>query len=156
RKPLYYEINLIMPCIAILIVALFGFRLPPESGERISLSVTVLLALSVFLQLASEHTPTQSDVVPLMSRYFMVAIGMSSLCVLGSILVLLLQSNGKQAKRMGHQTELFFTLLCRLICYPGFQEAGANASGCRGDGGTHGGNRHQNRVNRRSVGYRFS
>uniref|UniRef100_A0A1I8GBU8 Neur_chan_memb domain-containing protein n=1 Tax=Macrostomum lignano TaxID=282301 RepID=A0A1I8GBU8_9PLAT len=133
RKPLYYEINLIMPCIAILIVALFGFRLPPESGERISLSVTVLLALSVFLQLASEHTPTQSDVVPLMSRYFMVAIGMSSL-----------------PSEWATETELFFTLLCRLICYPGFQEAGANASGCRGDGGTHGGIRHQNRVNRRS------
>ena len=35
RKPLYYVHNLIVPCIIQMIIILFTFFLPPESGERI-------------------------------------------------------------------------------------------------------------------------
>ena len=65
RKSLYYMTNLILPCAFITACALLVFWLPPECGEKISLAVTVLLAITVFLLLIAETLPTQSSSVPL-------------------------------------------------------------------------------------------
>lgn len=65
RKPLYYIINLILPCVFITATAILVFYLPPNSGEKVSLAVTVLLASTVFLLLVAEAMPPQSEVVPL-------------------------------------------------------------------------------------------
>ena len=70
RKPLYYVFNLILPCIFIMATALLAFYLPPESGEKVSLGVTVLLALTVFLLMVADAMPPQSNAVPLMGSYF--------------------------------------------------------------------------------------
>lgn len=43
-------------------VALLSFFLPPESGEKISLGITVLLSLTVFLLLVAETMPPTSAV----------------------------------------------------------------------------------------------
>ena len=45
------------------------FLLPTESGEKITLSVTSLLSLTFFLNVVSESTPIQSEVIPLLSKY---------------------------------------------------------------------------------------
>lgn len=37
RKTLYYFFNLIVPCVLIASMALLGFTLPPDSGEKLSL-----------------------------------------------------------------------------------------------------------------------
>lgn len=64
RKPLYYMVNLLIPCITITSVGVMVFCLPVDSGEKISLSVTVLLSGTVFLMLLSDSLPIQSDSVP--------------------------------------------------------------------------------------------
>uniref|UniRef100_A0A1A9ZEH8 Neurotransmitter-gated ion-channel ligand-binding domain-containing protein n=1 Tax=Glossina pallidipes TaxID=7398 RepID=A0A1A9ZEH8_GLOPL len=38
RKTLYYFFNLIVPCVLIASMALLGFTLPPDSGEKLSLA----------------------------------------------------------------------------------------------------------------------
>lgn len=70
RKPLFYIFNLIIPCMIIMSMVLLGFFLPPESGERITLSITVLLAMAVFLQLAAENLPRNSENVPVMGIFY--------------------------------------------------------------------------------------
>ena len=37
RRTLYYFFNLIVPCILIASMAVLGFTLPPDSGEKLSL-----------------------------------------------------------------------------------------------------------------------
>ena len=62
RRPLYYLFNLLIPCMFLSLVALLTFFLPPESGEKVSLGVTVLLSLTVFLLLVAETMPPTSTV----------------------------------------------------------------------------------------------
>lgn len=41
------------------------FWLPPDSGEKITLTITILLALTVFLQLITEYTPKAAKSLPI-------------------------------------------------------------------------------------------
>ena len=68
RKPLYYIINLVAPCLLLTLSGMLVFLLPPDSGERVSLSVTMLLSLTVFLLIIAESMPVQSDVIPLIGK----------------------------------------------------------------------------------------
>ena len=42
--------------------------MPPDSEEKISLSMTVLLAFSVFLYVVNEMTPASSDSTPIIGQ----------------------------------------------------------------------------------------
>ena len=68
RRPLFYLYNLVLPCLFMLIIPVMGFYLPVESGEKVSLGVTVLLALTVFLLLVAENLPPQSESIPLIGK----------------------------------------------------------------------------------------
>ncbi|KAL8202932.1 UNVERIFIED_CONTAM: Neuronal acetylcholine receptor subunit alpha-7 [Gekko kuhli] len=65
RRTLYYGLNLLIPCVLISGLALLVFLLPADSGEKISLGITVLLSLTVFMLLVAEIMPATSDSVPL-------------------------------------------------------------------------------------------
>ena len=39
RKPLFYVFNMILPCWLITLVALLGFYVPSDSGEKVALAV---------------------------------------------------------------------------------------------------------------------
>ena len=69
RKVLFYLTNLILPCIVLAVLTVFSFYLPPESGERISLVITILLGLTVFLLVFTENVPRTSEVIPLIVKY---------------------------------------------------------------------------------------
>ena len=62
RRPLYYLFNLVIPTMFLSLVAMLTFFLPPESGEKISLGITVLLSLTVFLLLVAETMPPTNTV----------------------------------------------------------------------------------------------
>ena len=69
RKFRYYLINIILPALFVIAISLNVFWLPPDSGEKVSLGITVLLAFSVFQLVIMEHTPRTSDFTPVMSKY---------------------------------------------------------------------------------------
>ena len=67
RKAQYTIINVVIPIILFSIMGLLVFWLPPESGEKVSLGITVLLSFSVFLLVVDERMPRTSDTVPILS-----------------------------------------------------------------------------------------
>ena len=70
RRPLFYLLNLIFPCSVISTVAILTFLLPPESGEKVSLCITVLLSLAVFLLVVSETMPPTSETFPFIGKTY--------------------------------------------------------------------------------------
>jgi len=88
RRTLYYFFNLIVPCVLISSMALLGFTLPPDSGEKLTLDVTVLLSLTMFLNQVSDSMPKTSDAVPLISTYFNCIMMMVASSVVLTVVVL--------------------------------------------------------------------
>ncbi|XP_043073013.1 neuronal acetylcholine receptor subunit alpha-7-like [Puntigrus tetrazona] len=88
RRTLYYALNLLIPCVLLSSMTLLIFLLPADSGEKISLGITVLLSLTVFMLLVAEIMPATSDSIPLIGQYFasiMIIVGMS---VIATVVVL--------------------------------------------------------------------
>ena len=46
RRTLYYFFNLIVPCVLISSMALLGFTLPPDAGEKLTLGWTAVSYLT--------------------------------------------------------------------------------------------------------------
>lgn len=68
RRPLFYIFNMILPCILITLVALLGFYIPSDSGEKVTMGITTLLSMTVFMMLVTENMPPTSDVLPLIGE----------------------------------------------------------------------------------------
>ena len=70
RRPLFYIFNMVLPSMLITFVGFLGFLIPPDSGEKVSLGVTTLLSMTVFLMVVFESMPPNSDSVPLIGNAF--------------------------------------------------------------------------------------
>ena len=68
RRTLYYMFNIIAPCVMLSVLTLLTFWLPPTSGEKISLGLSVFLAFSMFMLLIAEEVPATSESVPLIGQ----------------------------------------------------------------------------------------
>merc|ERR1711994_1107229 len=71
RKTLFYTVNLIIPCMGISFLTVLVFYLPSDSGEKVSLSISILLSLTVFFLLLAEIIPPTSLAVPLLGKYLL-------------------------------------------------------------------------------------
>uniref|UniRef100_T1KYX4 Neurotransmitter-gated ion-channel ligand-binding domain-containing protein n=1 Tax=Tetranychus urticae TaxID=32264 RepID=T1KYX4_TETUR len=88
RRTLYYGINLIIPCLIISSMTLLGFTLPPDSGEKLTLGVTILLSMTVFLLQLTETLPATSDTVSAIATYFASIMLMVAFSVVMTVVVL--------------------------------------------------------------------
>ncbi|KAK3098644.1 hypothetical protein FSP39_021530 [Pinctada imbricata] len=117
RKPLFYILNLLFPCMLISTVACLGFLLPPDSGEKVSLEITVLLSLAVFLLVVSETMPPSSETFPYIGIYFACAMLLVSLSCLMTVTVLNLHFKGSHGKQMPiFIRRIFLEFLGKVVC----------------------------------------
>ncbi|VVC33344.1 Hypothetical protein CINCED_3A016935 [Cinara cedri] len=88
RKTLFYTVNLIIPCVGISFLSVLVFYLPSESGEKVSLCISILLSLTVFFLLLVEIIPPTSLTVPLLGKYLLFTMVLVTLSVFVTVAVL--------------------------------------------------------------------
>ncbi|KAG9462173.1 hypothetical protein GDO78_014780, partial [Eleutherodactylus coqui] len=88
RKPLFYIINILIPCVMIALMANLVFYLPADSGEKMTLAISVLLAQSVFLLLISQRLPQTALAIPLIGKYLMFIMVLVTVVVVSCAVVL--------------------------------------------------------------------
>jgi hypothetical protein len=77
RKPLHYILNIILPIMCLNVLNVFVFIVPADAGEKMGYTVSIFLALAVFLTMISAELPVNSDNVSIMSIYLMMQLGLS-------------------------------------------------------------------------------
>ncbi|XP_045176603.2 acetylcholine receptor subunit beta-type unc-29-like [Mercenaria mercenaria] len=85
RKPLFVLVNVVVPITAMTFLNAVIFVIPADSGERISYSVTVLLAIAVFLTLVGENLPKTSNPMPVFSFYLLTVLMISIVITFANI-----------------------------------------------------------------------
>ncbi|XP_007950553.1 acetylcholine receptor subunit epsilon [Orycteropus afer afer] len=89
RKPLFYIINIIVPCVLISGLVLLAYFLPAQAGgQKCTVSINVLLAQTVFLFLIAQKIPETSLSVPLLGRYLIFVMVVATLIVMNCVIVL--------------------------------------------------------------------
>lgn len=88
RKTLFYTVNLIIPCVNISFLSVLVFYLPSDSGEKLTLGISILVALLVFYLLLIDLIPPTSLVIPLLGKYLLFTLILVNLSILLTIFIL--------------------------------------------------------------------
>ena len=87
RHPNFYVNVLLLPSILMAILSILCFLLPVESGEKVSLGITILLSQAVQLLVLSDILPPASTDFPVMAQFIVFTIVLISISVVTSVLV---------------------------------------------------------------------
>ncbi|XP_055328883.1 uncharacterized protein LOC129581697 [Paramacrobiotus metropolitanus] len=102
RKPLFYVFNYLMPCALITVLAFLGFYTPSESGEKVTLGITTLLSMTVFLMMVGESMPPTSKSLPLIAVYYGITIFLVALATAVQVVTLNMHHRGTRGQKVPH------------------------------------------------------
>ncbi|XP_019622145.1 PREDICTED: neuronal acetylcholine receptor subunit alpha-10-like [Branchiostoma belcheri] len=102
RQSLFYVFFIFFPSVLIVLISLMSFMIPPESGEKLSLSTTMLLSLVVYMQLVNTTLPTTSKDIPLVGRFFGAIILIVAMSTIMTIFIISLHFSNPNPKPPPH------------------------------------------------------
>ncbi|XP_061685324.1 neuronal acetylcholine receptor subunit alpha-6 isoform X2 [Syngnathoides biaculeatus] len=156
RLPLFYTINLIIPCLLISFLTVLVFYLPSDCGEKVTLCISVLLSLTVFLLVITETIPSTSLVIPLIGEYLLFTMIFVTLSIVITVFVLNVHYRTPMTHTMPAWVRLvFLKVLPRLMLMrrptdedskAGGMESSGEAGGAGGGGGGRGGKKRKNNL----------
>uniref|UniRef100_A0A8C1S6R9 Cholinergic receptor, nicotinic, alpha 3 n=1 Tax=Cyprinus carpio TaxID=7962 RepID=A0A8C1S6R9_CYPCA len=116
RLPLFYTINMIIPCLLISFLTVLVFYLPSDCGEKVTLCISVLLSLTVFLLVITETIPSTSLVIPLIGEYLLFTMIFVTLSIVITVFVLSVHYRTPKTHTMpGWVRHVFLGLLPRVM-----------------------------------------
>lgn len=74
RQSMFYVLTIILPLTGLFMINILVFVLPQESGERVSYSITITLALAVFLTVVADEMPRSSEPMSLMCIFILIGV----------------------------------------------------------------------------------
>ena len=109
--------NVIAPTICLSLLSLFCFWLPSESGEKITLGISLVLTFTLFQLLVNSRTPRSSDFIPLVSTYLTVAMSMAAFVIFFQVFVLNLYSANDLMKRPPYWLRFIAdNIIAKILC----------------------------------------
>ncbi|XP_046547068.1 acetylcholine receptor subunit alpha-like 2 [Haliotis rubra] len=88
RKTLFYIVNMILPIVFLSLLNSLVFALPANSGEKITLCISVMLSYAVFLTLVNDALPENSDGVCYFSAYLATEVFLSMVATIVTVVIL--------------------------------------------------------------------
>uniref|UniRef100_A0A915MTS6 Uncharacterized protein n=1 Tax=Meloidogyne javanica TaxID=6303 RepID=A0A915MTS6_MELJA len=76
------------------------FYLPAEANEKITLAISILLALVVFLLLVSKILPPTSDTIPLMAKYLLMIFVLNIITIIVTVIIINIYFRGPTTHKM--------------------------------------------------------
>uniref|UniRef100_A0A3B3UFK4 Cholinergic receptor, nicotinic, alpha 6 n=1 Tax=Poecilia latipinna TaxID=48699 RepID=A0A3B3UFK4_9TELE len=158
RLPLFYTINLIIPCLLISFLTVLVFYLPSDCGEKVTLCISVLLSLTVFLLVITETIPSTSLVIPLIGEYLLFTMIFVTLSIVITVFVLNVHYRTPMTHTMPCWVRsVFLKVLPRIMLMrrpideegrAGWLDGSGEAGGAGGGGGGGGGKGRRKRKNK--------
>ena len=99
-KPLFYIVNLIIPCVGIFYLSILVFYLPAQSGEKTALAIAILVSQTLYFTLVIEVIPATSLTLPLLGRYLLFSMVLVAVSVCLATIVLNLHYRKPSTHRM--------------------------------------------------------
>uniref|UniRef100_A0A8C2AFJ2 5-hydroxytryptamine receptor 3A n=1 Tax=Cyprinus carpio TaxID=7962 RepID=A0A8C2AFJ2_CYPCA len=87
RRATLYVANLLIPSSFLLSLDLFSFLLPPQSMDRASFKMTLILGYTVFLLLMNDLLPVTGNNLPLINVFFSLCLALMVASLLETILI---------------------------------------------------------------------
>ncbi|XP_074507205.1 acetylcholine receptor subunit gamma [Sebastes fasciatus] len=117
RKPLFYVINIIIPCVLFSSLGLLVYFLPAKAGgQKCTMSVATLLGQIVFLFLIAKKVPETSRAVPLIGKYLMFVMSVTTMVVMNCVIVLNVSLRTPNTHRMTDKVrKILLNKLPRLL-----------------------------------------
>ncbi|XP_060578786.1 neuronal acetylcholine receptor subunit alpha-6-like, partial [Ruditapes philippinarum] len=88
RRAMFHSLNTLFPVVLMAFLTVIIFKLNPESGERVGLALTILLAYAVYLGVISESIPQTSLSASLLSSYIACILFLQTLAVFLTVIYL--------------------------------------------------------------------
>ena len=86
RRTVFYFVDFFFPTLVLNILLLVSYTLPPECGERITFSISMLLALVLHMMHVAESIPPTSNAVPMVTKFLSISIAFSAVSMIISAL----------------------------------------------------------------------
>jgi nicotinic acetylcholine receptor len=97
-------------------LSVFVFYLPTDAGEKMTLSISILLALVVFLLLISKILPPTSIDIPLIAKYLLFTFIMNIITIFFTVVIINYNYRTPRTNKMPHWTRrLFIDILPRIL-----------------------------------------
>lgn len=117
RKPIFYIINIIVPCVLFSSLGLLVYFLPAKAGgQKCNMAIYSLLGQTVFLFLIAKKVPETSKAVPLIGKYLMFVMSVTTTVVINCVIVLNVSLRTPNTHRMTDKVrKIFLNILPQLL-----------------------------------------
>ncbi|KAI6204426.1 hypothetical protein M3Y94_00673000 [Aphelenchoides besseyi] len=117
RKALFYTVVLIIPTVLMAVLNLAVFFLPADSTEKVTLCISILLSIVVFLLLVSKILPPTSSTIPLIAKYLLLTLVLNIVTIMVTVIILNVYHRGPTTHRMPNWVQfVFLKVIPRLLC----------------------------------------
>lgn len=117
RKPKIYIFNIIIPMAFLVVLDIFTFIIPNDSGEKLSFSVAVLLSIFILMTVVTSLLPISSAATSYLEIFLLIDTGLGTLILMIVVISLQIHQRPKEMKIPGcvrALTLLPWRLGCRM------------------------------------------
>ncbi|KAM4740045.1 5-hydroxytryptamine receptor 3A-like [Anableps anableps] len=102
RRPILYVVNLLVPSCFLIAVDLVSFLLPPQSVDRSSFKMTLILGYTVFLLIMNDLLPVTGERTPLINVFFSISLALMVASLLETVFITNIQFSSSQYNAVPH------------------------------------------------------